>query len=193
MSKESGYIIGITGASGVIYGIRTLEELKKKGVPTHLIISKWGGITIEKETEYSLEQIKALAAYTYPANDLSTCLASGSFKTAGMIVVPCSMKTLAAIANGYAEDLIARAADVTIKEKRKLVLMVRESPLSPIHLENMLKLARIGVTIMPPLPAFYSKPQDLNELINHTVWRLLDHLGMEVVGLKRWDIQNTCE
>ncbi|RKL63810.1 UbiX family flavin prenyltransferase [Thermoanaerobacteraceae bacterium SP2] len=179
-------IIAITGASGAIYGIRILEELKKKNVESHLIISKWGGVTIEKETDYAIEEVKALAARAYDENDMAAPISSGSFKCDGMIVAPCSMKTLSGIAHGYTEDLIIRAADVTIKEKRKLILMVRETPLNPMHLENMLKLSRIGVTIMPPVPAFYTKPETFDDVINQTVGRVLDQFGIEIDNMKRW-------
>jgi 4-hydroxy-3-polyprenylbenzoate decarboxylase len=179
-------IVAITGASGAVYGIRILEELKKLGVETHLVISKWGKFTIEKETRYVLDKVLALADYIYDEGDMSARISSGSFRCEGMVVAPCSMKSLAGIANGYAEDLLIRAADVTIKEKRKLVLLVRETPLNPIHLENMLKLSRIGVTIMPPVPAFYSKPETLDDIINHTVGRVLDTFGLETGLLKRW-------
>jgi len=179
-------IVAITGASGAIYGIRMLEELNRNGVETHLIISKWGKVTIEKETRYSLEEVKALADFVYDEDDLSAAVSSGSFKCGGMIVAPCSMKTLSGIANGYTEDLVIRAADVSIKENRKLILMVRETPLNPIHLENMLKLSRIGVTIMPPVPAFYTKPEKLEDIINQTVGRVLDQFGVEISSFKRW-------
>lgn len=179
-------VIAITGASGAIYGIRILEELKKKNVESHLIISKWGGVTIEKETDYAIEEVKALAARAYDENDMAAPISSGSFKCDGMIVAPCSMKTLSGIAHGYTEDLIIRAADVTIKEKRKLILMVRETPLNPMHLENMLKLSRIGVTIMPPVPAFYTKPETFDDVINQTVGRVLDQFGIEIDNMKRW-------
>ncbi|MDN5302367.1 MAG: flavin prenyltransferase [Thermoanaerobacteraceae bacterium] len=179
-------IIAITGASGAIYGIRILEELKKKNVESHLIISKWGGVTIEKETDYAIEEVKALVARAYDENDMAAPISSGSFKCDGMIVAPCSMKTLSGIAHGYTEDLIIRAADVTIKEKRKLILMVRETPLNPMHLENMLKLSRIGVTIMPPVPAFYTKPETFDDVINQTVGRVLDQFGIEIDNMKRW-------
>jgi len=179
-------IIGITGASGVIYGIRILEELKKSGVETHLVISRWGRAAIVQETDYSVEKVASLASFSYDEEDLAAGISSGSFKSDGMIVAPCSMKTLAGIACGYADDLITRAADVAIKEGRKLVLMPRETPLSAIHLENMLKLSRIGVVIMPPVPAFYTNPRNLEEVINQTVGRALDQFGIEIEGYRRW-------
>lgn len=179
-------IVAISGASGAIYGVRILEELKKKGVESHLLISRWGEVTIARETEYSPEEVKGLASFCYDADNLGAAVSSGSFRCEGMIVAPCSMKTLAAVANGYSGELISRVADVTLKERRKLVLMVRETPLSPIHLENMLKLSRIGAVIMPPVPAFYTNPQTLEEVISQTVGRALDQFGIESDGLNRW-------
>jgi len=178
--------IGITGASGVIFGINILKELKKKNVETHLIISEWGSFNIEEETEYSLEQVKALATYSYKADNLAASISSGTFKSDGMIIAPCSMKTLSGIAHGFADSLLIRAADVTIKERRKLILLVREAPLSPIHLENMLKLSRLGVIIMPPLPAFYVKYQSVEDLIQQTTGRVCDFFGIKVENFQRW-------
>lgn len=180
-------IVAISGASGTIYGVKILEELKKKEIETHLIISKWGRATILTETEYSPDQVMALANYNYDEEELGAVISSGSFRTDGMIVAPCSMKTLSGIAHGYSEDLLIRAADVCIKEKRRLILLTRETPLSAIHLENMLKLSRLGATIMPPVPAFYTKPRDINELVNNTVGQVLDQFGIEAEGYKRWD------
>lgn len=179
-------IVGISGATGVIYGIKILEELKNKGVESHLVISKWGQKTIGVETDYTLGQVENLASVIHDEENLGAAISSGSFKCDGMIIAPCSMKTLAGIASGYADGLLIRAADVTIKEKRKLVLMVRESPLNSIHLENMLKLSRLGVLIMPPVPALYTKPASLGEVIEQTVGRVLDQFGVEIDSLKRW-------
>lgn len=179
-------IVAISGASGAIYGVKTLQELNKKGIETHLIISRWGSYTIEKETTFTVKKVKEMATYAYLAGNLAAPIASGTCRWDGMAVVPCSMKTLAGIANGYAEDLITRAADVTIKEKRKLVLLVRETPLNAIHLENMLKLARLGVVIMPPVPAFYSEQLNLDDIVGHTVGRLLEQFGVQCNNLKRW-------
>jgi len=180
-------IVGISGASGAIYGIRLLEELKKRKIETHLIMSKWGAVTITKETDFSVEWVKSLADKVYGEDDVSAAISSGSFQTNGMIIAPCSMKTLSGIANGYAEDLLIRAADVCIKERRKLILVARETPLNSIHLENMLKLSRIGVEIMPPVPAFYSRPQTLDDIVNHTVGRIMDHIGIENQLFTRWE------
>jgi polyprenyl P-hydroxybenzoate/phenylacrylic acid decarboxylase-like protein len=179
-------IVAITGASGAILGIRILEELKKNNVETHLIVSKWGSFTIEEETGYKIAEVSKMADFYHDVNDLSAAVASGSFKTDGMIVAPCSMKTLAGIACGYSDDLIIRAADVCIKERRKLLLMVRETPLSSIHLENMLKLSRLGVIIMPPVPAFYTKPVTVDDIVNQTVAKALDYFGVETEHLKCW-------
>lgn len=165
-------VVAITGASGAILGIRFLELLQSLGIETHLIISKWGQRTIIDETSYSLTQVKGLANSCYDDDDLSAPPASGSFHADGMAIIPCSMKTLAKVACGLEDTLIARAADVTIKEGRRLALVVREAPLSAIHLENMLKLARLGVTIFPPVPAFYLKSQSLDEMIQNVVKRV---------------------
>lgn len=180
-------IVGISGASGVIYGIRVLEELKKNNVETHLVISEWGKITVRTETKYSINEITDLADYTYDNCNLGAAISSGSFSMDGMIIVPCSMKTLAGIAHGYAENLLIRAADVTIKEQRKLVLVARETPLSPIHLENMLTLSRIGVTIMPPVPSFYVSVQSVDDVITQTAGRIIKQFGIEIDGFQRWE------
>lgn len=179
-------IVGISGASGAIYGIRLLEELKKREIETHLVISKWGTVTIEKETDYSVEQVMSLADKVYDEDNLGAAISSGSFKNNGMVIAPCSMKTLSGIANGYAEELIIRAADVCIKERRRLIILARETPLNPIHLENMLKLSRLGITIMPPVPAFYANPKTLDDIVNHTVGRILDQLDIDNELFTRW-------
>jgi len=179
-------IVAITGATGAIYGIEILRELKKQNIESHLIISKWARVTIELETDYSVEEIVNMADFHYDEDNLAAAISSGSFQCDGMIVAPCSMKTLAGIAHGFTDDLIIRAADVSIKEKRKLVLMVRETPLNPIHLENMLKLSQIGVIISPPVPAFYAQPNSLDEMIHHTIGRVLDQLGVHMDTIKRW-------
>ncbi len=179
-------IVGITGATGVIYGVRLLERLREAGVETHLVISRWGARTLLHETPYSREQVEALASEVYAPNDMGAAIASGSFQAAGMMIAPCSVKTLGAIAHGYGDSLVHRAADVTLKERRTLLLSVREAPLSEIHLENMLKLARMGAIILPPMPAFYINPRTLDEVIDHTVSRMLDQFGIEVPGAHRW-------
>lgn len=179
-------IVGITGATGVIYGVRLLERLREADVETHLVISRWGVRTLLHETPYSREQVEALAHTAYAASDMGAAISSGSFQTAGMIVAPCSARTLGAIANGFGDSLIHRAADVVLKERRRLLLAVREAPLSEIHLENMLKLARMGAVILPPVPAFYTNPRSLADLVEHTVARMLDQFGVEVPGAARW-------
>jgi len=179
-------VLGISGATGAIYGIRFLEEAKKAGLATHLILSNSAQRTIGFETDYSLDRIIQLAEDHYPNSDIGAPPASGSFMHLGMVVAPCSMKTLSAIANGHADNLINRAADVTIKERRRLVLVVRETPFSPIHLENMLKLSRIGVIIMPPVPSFYNKPLTIDDIVRQTTGRILDQLGIENTIVNRW-------
>ncbi|MEW6662027.1 MAG: UbiX family flavin prenyltransferase [Bacillota bacterium] len=172
-------VIAITGATGAMYGITLLEELTKRGIRTHLIISRWARRTIELETDYAPEQVAEMAAKCYDEEDLAAAVSSGSFRHQGMVILPCSMKTLSGIAHGYGDNLIQRAADVTIKENRRLILAPRETPLNAIHLENMLKLARLGVVIMPPMPAFYNKPSTLEDLRRHFIGRVLDHLDVE--------------
>jgi flavin prenyltransferase len=179
-------IIGITGATGTIYGVRLLERLRESGVETHLVISRWGSRTLLHETPYAREQVEAMATVAYAPGDMGASISSGSFRTDGMIIAPCSAKSLAAIAHGFGENLIHRAADVVLKERRKLVLAVRESPLSSIHLENMLTLARMGAMVMPPLPAFYNHPRTIDDIVDYTVARMLDQFGLEVRGADRW-------
>ena len=180
-------IVAITGASGAIFGIRTLERLGRMGVETHLLISTWGARTIEHETDWSVDEVRALADVVHGQANQAASISSGSFHVDGMIVAPCSVKTLASVACGLADNLVTRAADVTIKEGRRLVLVVRESPLSEIHLDNMLRLARMGVTILPPMPAFYNHPADLDEMVGHVVTRTLDQLGLRSDETPRWD------
>ncbi len=179
-------IVGISGASGVLYGVRLLEALKETAIETHLIMSEWAERILALETDYDPAYVKGLASVRYDNRDLAAPISSGSFMTAGMVIAPCSMKTLASIAGGYSQNLLERAADVTIKEGRKLVLMPRETPLSPIHLENMLKLARIGVAIVPAIPAFYIRPQTVLELVDHQVGKIIDRLGCPHRLSKRW-------
>lgn len=179
-------IVGITGATGAIYGVRLLERLRESGVETHLVISRWGARTLLHETPYSREQVEALATVAYAPGDMGASISSGSFRTDGMIIAPCSAKSLAAIAHGYGDNLIHRAADVILKERRTLVLAVREAPLSSIHLENMLTLARMGAMVMPPLPAFYNHPRTIDDIVDYSVARMLDQFGLEVSGAARW-------
>ena len=184
--KAMRIVLGITGASGAIFGIRTLQALRALGVETHLILSRWARTTISSETPYSLTQIGQLASVLHHEENQAASVSSGSFKTDGMIIAPCSMKTLAAVRHGYGETLICRAADVVLKERRKLVLLARESPFSEIHLENMLALTRMGAVIFPPVPAFYNQPQSLDDVVNHIVGRVLDQFGLEMPGVHRW-------
>jgi flavin prenyltransferase len=178
-------VVALTGATGAIYCTRALESLRDAGVETHLVVSKWGQATLAHETDVSPERLAALASVVHQAGDLTAPIASGSFDTDGMLIVPCSMRTLGAIANGVGDNLIHRAADVAIKERRRLVLAVVETPLSAIHLENMLKLSRLGVSIVPPVPAFYTRPAALDDVVNYAVARMLDQLGIRV-DAKRW-------
>ena len=180
-------IVGLTGSTGAIFGIRLLEALKHSEIESHLIISKWAQRTIEHETPYAVEQVRALATVVHSQGDMGASISSGSFLTEGMVVIPCSMRTLAGIANGYGEHLVHRAADVILKERRRLVLVARETPLSQVHLENMLKLARMGVVMLPPMPAFYNHPKTVDDVIDHIVARVLDQFGIAAPFAKRWD------
>ena len=180
-------IVGITGATGAIFGVRLLEALKDCEVESHLVISRWAQRTIEHETPYTVKQVCALASVNYNPADMAAEISSGSFITEGMVVIPCSIRTLACIAHGVGEHLVHRAADVVLKERRRLVLVARESPLSEVHLENMLKLARMGVSIVPPMPAFYNHPQSVDDIVNHIVARVLDQFGIDTPFVKRWD------
>jgi 4-hydroxy-3-polyprenylbenzoate decarboxylase len=179
-------VIGITGSTGAIYGIRMLETLKKLNIETHLIISEWGEKCISMETDFTPEYVKSLATNTSDEKNMASSVSSGTHRIDGMIVAPCSMKTLSAIANGYDDTLIARAAGVTIKESRRLVLMVRETPLSAIHLENMLKLSRLGIVILPPVTEFYTKPKSIDDIVNHGVGKCLDQFDLEHNLYPRW-------
>ena len=179
-------VVGISGATGAIYGVRLLERLRDAAVETHLVVSRWGARTLLHETTWNRERVEALAHAVYAPGDMGAAISSGSFRTDGMIIAPCSAKTLGAIAHGVGENLIHRAADVVLKERRRLVLVVREAPLSEIHLENMLKLSRMGAVVLPPMPAFYHRPQSIDDIVDHTVWRALDQLGVEASGAPRW-------
>ena len=179
-------VIGMTGSTGVIYGVRILEVLKECGIETHLVITEWAKKCLSMETSYKINDVKNLATQYSDDSNLASGISSGTYKTDGMIVIPCSMKTLSGIANGYDETLVARAAGVTLKESRKLILVTRETPLTAINLENMLKLARLGVVILPPVPGFYTKPQSIEQIIDHTVGKCLDQFGIEHNLYKRW-------
>ena len=180
-------IIGMTGATGAIFGVRLLEVLANTDVETHLVISKWAQCTLEHETSKSIEEVCALADEVYGPGNMGAKISSGSFHTNGMVVAPCSMRTVAAIAHGQGDHLVHRAADVILKERRKLVLVARETPLNDIHLENLLRLSRMGVTILPPMPAFYNLPESLDDMVNHIVMRILDQFDISLDLIRRWD------
>jgi 4-hydroxy-3-polyprenylbenzoate decarboxylase len=180
-------IIGITGATGAIYGIRLLEVLQAlKDVETHLVISGAGEKTITYETQRKIADVKKLATYSYHIGDIYAPISSGSFKQDGMIIAPCTVKTMSAVANSYSDNLITRAADVTLKERRKLVVMVRETPLHLGHLRNMEKLTEMGAIVMPPMPAFYHKPQTVQDIVDHTVGKVLDIFDIKHDLFRRW-------
>ncbi|HMF58110.1 MAG TPA: UbiX family flavin prenyltransferase [Pyrinomonadaceae bacterium] len=186
-TKPARLIVGITGATGTIFGVRLLEMLQGSGVETHLVMSKWAARTLTHETTFTVEQVQELATHSYQPGNQGAAISSGSFITLGMVVAPCSMRTLSAIAHGYADNLIHRAADVILKERRKLVLLTREAPFNDIHLENMLKLSRMGVVILPPVPAFYNHPQNIDDIINHIAMRTLDQFEIHLDVINRWD------
>ena len=185
--KPTRLIVGITGATGTIFGVRLLQMLHGSGVETHLVVSKWAARTLAHETPHSLRYVQSLATQSHGIGAQGAAISSGSFVTLGMVIAPCSMRTLAAIAHGLGDNLIHRAADVILKERRKLVLVVRESPFNEIHLENMLKLARMGVVILPPVPAFYNNPQNLDDMINHITMRVIDQFDIHLDVMNRWD------
>ncbi|KIS02879.1 3-polyprenyl-4-hydroxybenzoate carboxy-lyase UbiX [Paucilactobacillus wasatchensis] len=190
--NEEGYemkriIVAVTGASGTIYAIELLKALQKiDDVETHLVMSKWGKQNLELETYYSLDQMEGLADHVYRNQDLGAAIASGSFLTDAMVIVPASMKSIASIATGLADNLVARAADVILKEQRQLIIVPRETPFSLIHLKNMTKLAKMGVQIIPPIPAFYHRPKTVEELVNHQTMKLLDALHLANRVEQRW-------
>jgi flavin prenyltransferase len=186
MPTPSRLIVGITGASGAIYGVRLLERLRPLPVETHLVVSRWARVTIEHETDRSLAEVKDLADVVYAENDQAAAISSGSFRTRGMVVAPCSTKTLAGIATGYAENLVVRAADVVLKERRPLVLAVRETPLNTVHLRNMVTVSELGATVFPPTPAFYIHPGSIDDLVDYTVVRILDQFDFELESSRRW-------
>ena len=180
-------VVGITGASGSIYGIRLLEVLRNHAdIQTHLVISAAGKRTIVEETDYSIADVEALARHRYDVKDIGASIASGSFRTAGMVIAPCSIRTAAAIAACHSDTLVSRAADVTLKEGRPLILVVRETPLHLGHLRVLVALAEMGVVIMPPMPAFYNRPSGLDDIVNHTVARVLDRLNIGQTLVQEW-------
>jgi len=188
-TKHDKIVIGFSGASGIIYGIRLLEILHSINIQTYLIISEWAKKNIEIETDKSLEYVKSLSSVNYDNFKLDASVSSGSFLHDGMVIVPCSMKSLSSIANGYDDTLISRAASVTLKESRKLIIVPRETPLSRIHLENMIKLQEAGAIILPAMPGFYHKPSTIDEIIDHLVGKILDQLKIEHDLFKRWKDQ----
>jgi 4-hydroxy-3-polyprenylbenzoate decarboxylase len=180
-------IVGMTGATGAVLGVRLLEALHEMpDVETHLVLSRWARVTIELETPYSVREVGKLADVVHGPGDQAAPISSGSFRTDGMVIVPCSMKTLAGIRSGYADGLLPRAADVVLKERRKLVLVPRETPLNEIHLENMLALTRMGAVLVPPMPAFYNHPESVADVVDHIVSRVLDQLDLPAPGARRW-------
>jgi polyprenyl P-hydroxybenzoate/phenylacrylic acid decarboxylase-like protein len=186
-TQKKRLVVGMSGASGAILGIQLLKIMKEYPEwETHLVMTKGTEMTIALETEYSLEQVKALPDKVYDINHIGDSIASGTFETEGMVIVPCSMKTVAGIACGYSDNLLLRAADVTLKERRKLVVIARESPLSTIHLRNMLILAEAGAYIMPPVVTYYQKPLTLEEMNHQILGKILDKFGIEITGFRRW-------
>ncbi|MGH3586024.1 MAG: UbiX family flavin prenyltransferase [Pseudonocardia sp.] len=179
-------VVAMTGATGAALGVRMLEVLRELGVETHLVLSGWARATISLETPHTVGEVCALASEVHRYEDQYSPIASGSFPVDGMVVIPCSMKTLAGIRVGYADGLVIRAADVTLKERRKLVLVARETPLSEIHLENMLALTRMGAVVLPPMPAFYNRPGSVADIVEHIVSRALDQFGLPAPGARRW-------
>ena len=179
-------IVGISGASGVIYGVRLLQALQPLAVETHLIMSRTAEVTLAHETDLKVRQVRALADRAHDAADLAAPPSSGSFRTIGMVIAPCSMRSLGELASGVTSSLLTRAADVVLKERRRLVLLTRETPLHSVHLRNMLTLSDMGAIIAPAMPAFYSRPQTLDDVIDHTVARVLDLFGLDGGRLKRW-------
>ncbi|MDV6269307.1 MULTISPECIES: UbiX family flavin prenyltransferase [Rhodococcus] len=186
MNSPPRIVVGISGASGAVLGIRALEVLREHGIETHLVISKSGRATIAQETDYSIADVTSLATKSYSDNDVGAAISSGSFRIDGMLVAPCSVKTLSGIANSYDENLLVRAADVTMKERRRLVLLLRETPLHAGHIRLMAQATESGAIVMPPMPAFYTRPQTVQDIIDHCVYRALDLLGVHVEKIERW-------
>jgi 4-hydroxy-3-polyprenylbenzoate decarboxylase len=178
-------IVGISGATGIVYGIRLLDALREAKVESHLVVTKAADLTRSYETNLSSQELRDLADVVYPIGDVGAAIASGSFKTMGMIVAPCSVKTMSELANGITNNLLTRAGDVVLKERRRLVLLVRESPLTAIHIRNMLALTEAGAIIAPPVPAFYARPRTLDDMVRHTIGRALDLFDIDS-GIQRW-------
>ncbi|GKS61446.1 MAG: phenolic acid decarboxylase subunit B [Candidatus Nitrosocosmicus sp.] len=190
MGESLKIVVGISGSSGVIYGIRFLQALSKLKVETHLVLSKWAKKNIEIETDENIGEILKTANYNYDEADMAAAISSGSFRTNGMAIIPCSMKTMSSIANGYDDNLISRAASVTIKENRRLVIVPRETPLSKIHISNMLKLSEIGVIILPAMPGFYHRPSTIEDLIAHIIGKTLDQFEIKNSAFTRWGTEH---
>lgn len=186
MRGEKRLIVGISGASGVIYGVRLLETLRELPVESHLVMTRSAELTAAYEIERKGSEIRALADVVYPVQDVGAAISSGSFRTLGMIIAPCSMRTLGEIASGVTSSLLTRAADVVLKERRRLVLMVRETPLHSGHLRNMLAVSEMGAIVAPPVPAFYQRPESIDELVDHTIGRVLDLFDLDTGRLRRW-------
>jgi 4-hydroxy-3-polyprenylbenzoate decarboxylase len=186
MTEKKRIIVGISGASGAIYGVRMLQALREADVETHLVMSKMAHVTLATETAYAVAEVQKMADYHHQANNLAASISSGSFRTMGMVVAPCSMRSLAEIATSLTTSLLTRAADVVLKERRKLVLMVRETPLTTVHLRNMTTVSEMGGIIAPPVPAFYQKPESLEDIVDHSVGRVLDIFDIEHGLVARW-------
>ena len=184
-------IVGISGASGAMYGLRLLQALRRHNIETHLIISKSAAITLKEEMDLSVDDVRALAGTTYSNSDVGAAISSGSFKTRGMVIAPCSIRTLSEIAYGTTDNLLSRAADVILKERRRLVLMVRETPLHTGHLRSMLAASENGAIVMPPVPAFYHRPKTIEDIVNQTVGRCLDLFDIDIGLVKRWPESKT--
>lgn len=185
-NRKNRIVVAITGASGVAYGIRALELLADLGVERHLVLSKAGERTIAEETDYRIKDVKAMADVQYPSADIGAAIASGSFKTLGMLIAPCSIKTMGEIRTGITSSLVSRAADVMLKERRRLVLLVRETPLHTGHLRTMTALSEMGAVIAPPVPSLYARPSSIDDMVTYTAARALDLFDLNVEGLKRW-------
>ena len=186
MSEAQRLIIGISGASGVIFGVRALERLRTTGIETHLVMTKAARLTLAYETDLKVGEVEAMADVVHRADDIGASISSGSFATLGMLVAPCSIRSLSELASGVTSGLLSRAADVALKERRRVVLMVRETPLHSGHLKSMLAVTEMGAIVAPPLPAFYGRPETIDDIINHSVGRALDLFGLDVGGAHRW-------
>lgn len=186
MADRPRLIVGISGASGVIYGVRLLQALEELPVQTHLVMTRTAEVALAHETDFKVEDVRRLADVAFRIDDLAAAISSGSYRTIGMIVAPCSMRSLGEIAHGITSNLLTRAADVVLKERRRLVLVARETPLHAIHLRNMTTLSELGAIIAPPVPAFYNRPKTLDDVVDHTVGRLLDLFDLDTGKVKRW-------